>query len=214
MLKFSQQNFSEEIDYGIMASRPVSQKSLTIPNLITLIRILLTPIFIICLIQGYYHKALAIFVLAGLSDLADGLIARAWHQRSRLGSYLDPLADKVLMVASFLTLSIYREIPAWLTVLVLSRDVILGLGFVIFRLADIPLVVRPTLAGKWTTTFQVITVFLVLVGKIWPIPASVLMVFFWVTGTLTTISGIHYFYGGIKMINASHGNGPREDGSG
>jgi cardiolipin synthase len=197
-----------------MASRPVSQDSLTIPNVITLIRILLTPLFIIFLIQGYYRKALAIFVLAGLSDLADGLIARVWHQKSRLGSYLDPLADKVLMVASFLTLSIYREIPSWLTVLVLSRDVILGLGVIIFRLADIPLVVRPSLAGKWTTTFQAITVFLVLVGKLWPIPPLVLAVFFWVTGILTTISGIHYFYGGIKMMNASHGNGPQEGGGG
>jgi len=197
-----------------MASRPVSQKSLTIPNLITLIRILLTPLFIICLIQGYYHKALAIFVLAGLSDLADGLIARVWHQKSRLGSYLDPLADKVLMAASFLTLSIYREIPSWLTVLVLSRDVTLGLGVVIFRLADIPLVVRPTLAGKWTATFQVTTVGFVLLSKIATIPPLLLLGLFWVTGVLTTISGIQYFYRGIKQTNMFQGNGAKENDSG
>lgn len=197
-----------------MASPPVSQASLTIPNVITLIRILLTPLFIIFLIQGYYHKALAVFLLAGLSDLADGLIARVWHQKSRLGSYLDPLADKVLMAASFVTLSVYREIPSWLTVVVLSRDVALAMGVLVFRLADIPLVVRPSLAGKWTTTFQVTTVFLVLVGKIWPIAPLVLSIFFWVTGILTTISGIHYLYGGLKMMNASYGNGARGDGSG
>jgi cardiolipin synthase (CMP-forming) len=197
-----------------MASTPVSQANLTIPNVITLVRIILTPLFIIFLIQGYYHKALAVFLLAGLSDLADGLIARVWHQKSRLGSYLDPLADKILMAASFVTLSIYREIPSWLTVVVLSRDIALALGVVIFRLADIPLVVRPSLVGKWTTTFQVSTVFLVLVGKLWPIPSLVLVAFFWVTGILTTVSGIDYLYGGIKMMNASQGNSSRGDGRG
>ncbi|MGA9756093.1 MAG: CDP-alcohol phosphatidyltransferase family protein [Desulfobaccales bacterium] len=197
-----------------MASTPVSQANLTIPNVITLVRIILTPLFIIFLIQGYYQKALAVFLLAGLSDLADGLIARVWHQKSRLGSYLDPLADKILMAASFVTLSIYREIPSWLTVVVLSRDVALALGVVIFRLADIPLVVRPSLAGKWTTTFQVSTVFLVLVGKLWPVPPLVLVAFFWVTGILTTVSGIGYLYGGIKMMNASQGNGSRGDSRG
>ena len=77
------------------------QNNLTIPNLITLVRILLTPLFIIFLIQGPYHKALIIFVLAGVSDLADGIIARTWQQKSRLGSYLDPLADKASHVRQF-----------------------------------------------------------------------------------------------------------------
>jgi cardiolipin synthase (CMP-forming) len=192
-----------------MASPPVSQARLTIPNLITLLRILLTPLFIIFLIQGSYHKALLVFLLAGVSDLADGLIARTWHQRSRLGSYLDPLADKVLMAASFVTLSIYREIPSWLTVVVISRDVALAFGVLIFRLADIPLVVRPSLAGKLTTTLQVSTVFLVLVSKLWPISPLILLAFFWITGILTTVSGIHYLYGGIKTMNMSQGNGTR-----
>jgi cardiolipin synthase len=192
-----------------MASRPVSQAKLTIPNVITLIRILLTPIFIIFLIQGYYRRALVVFLLAGLSDLADGLIARVWQQKSRLGSYLDPLADKILMAASFVTLSIYRQIPAWLTVVVLSRDVVLGLGVLIFRLADIPLIVRPSLAGKWTTTLQVTTVGLVLLNKIWPISSLVLVAFFWFTGFLTAISGIQYLYYGIQMMNQAHGNGPQ-----
>ena len=194
-----------------MASRPVLQAKLTIPNVITLIRILLTPIFIIFLIQGQYRRALLVFLLAGISDLADGLIARGWQQKSRLGSYLDPLADKILMAASFVTLSIYRQIPPWLTVVVLSRDVVLGLGVLIFRLADIPLIVRPSLAGKWTTTLQVTTVGLVLLNKIWPLSALVLLAFFWFTGILTAISGIQYLYGGIQMMNQAHGNGPQGD---
>jgi cardiolipin synthase len=197
-----------------MTSRPVSQAKLTIPNVITLIRILLTPIFIIFLIQGQYRRALVVFLLAGVSDLADGLIARVWQQKSRLGSYLDPLADKILMAASFVTLSIYRQIPPWLTVVVLSRDVVLGLGVLIFRLADIPLIVRPSLAGKWTTTLQVTTVGLVLLNKIWPISPLVLVAFFWFTGVLTTISGIQYLYSGIQMMNQAHGNGPQGDNHG
>ena len=197
-----------------MASSPVSQARLTIPNLITLFRIILTPLFIIFLIQGNYRKAFVVFVLAGVSDMADGLIARTWQQKSRLGSYLDPLADKLLMAASFVTLSIYHQIPSWLTVVVLSRDVVLAVGVVIFRLADIPLVVRPSLAGKWTTTFQLITVGFVLLNKIWAFPPLVLPVFFWVTGALTIISGMQYFYRGIKQTNMFQGNGAKENGSG
>ena len=197
-----------------MASSPVSQARLTIPNLITLFRIILTPLFIIFLIQGNYRKALVVFVLAGVSDLADGLIARGWQQKSRLGSYLDPLADKVLMAASFVTLSIYQQIPSWLTVVVLSRDVTLATGVLIFRLADIPLTVRPSLAGKWTTTFQLITVGFVLLSKIWAFPPLVLPVFFWVTGILTSVSGLQYFYRGIKQMNRFQGNGGKENGSG
>jgi cardiolipin synthase (CMP-forming) len=195
-----------------MASRPVSQASLTIPNVITLIRILLTPLFIIFLIQGNYRKALAVFLLAGISDMADGLIARIWQQKSRLGSYLDPLADKILMAASFVTLSIYHQIPSWLTVVVLSRDLALALGVLIFRLAEIPLVVRPSLAGKWTTTFQVTTVGLVLLNKLWAIYHPVLLGFFWFTGILTTVSGVQYLYGGIRMMNQA--NGPQKDSHG
>jgi len=197
-----------------MASSPVSQARLTIPNLITLFRIILTPLFIIFLIQGNYRKALVVFVLAGVSDLADGLIARGWQQKSRLGSYLDPLADKVLMAASFVTLSIYHQIPSWLTVVVLSRDVTLATGVLIFRLADIPLTVRPSLAGKWTTTFQLITVGFVLLSKIWAFPPLVLPVFFWITGILTSVSGLQYFYRGIKQMNMFQGNGSKENGSG
>jgi cardiolipin synthase len=204
----------EEIRHSIMASRPVSQARLTIPNLITLFRILLTPLFIIFLIQGNYRKALGVFILAGVSDLADGLIARTWQQKSRLGSYLDPLADKILMSASFVTLAIYKQIPPWLTVVVLSRDVALAMGVVVFRLADIPLVVRPSLAGKWTTTFQLITVGFVLLNKIWRFPPLVLPVFFWITCILTTVSGLQYFYRGIKQMNMFQGNGTKEDGSG
>jgi cardiolipin synthase (CMP-forming) len=197
-----------------MASPHLSQARLTIPNLITLTRILLTPLFIIFLIEGRYRQALVVFILAGLSDLADGLIARWWQQKSRLGSYLDPLADKLLMSTSFVTLSISRLIPSWLTVMVISRDVILGLGSLILRLTDYPLVIKPSLAGKWTTTMQLFTVGLVLLAKakLWHLPPGYLSGCFYITGGLTALSGVHYIYGGLKLVSRQAEE--RQDGDG
>jgi cardiolipin synthase len=196
-----------------MASRPLFKASLTIPNLITVTRILFTPLFIIFLIQGRHRQALAILLLAGVSDLADGLIARWWQQKSRLGAYLDPLADKLLMCGSFVTLGISRAIPSWLTVVVLSRDVIIGLGVLILRLADYPLVIRPSLASKCTTTFQLITVTLVLLvkGKFWRLPLGVMSSIFYLTGGLTIISGVHYVF--RELMQVSQNSAP-EGGSG
>ena len=175
-----------------MALTVNSKTHLTIPNLITLTRILLTPLFIIFLIQQRYHLALWIFVLAGLSDLADGLIARRWRQKSPLGTFLDPLADKLLMGSSFITLSISHIIPAWLTVIVLSRDLVLVIGVTLFKLANLPVVVQPSFAGKLCTTTQVATVLLVLVAQCWPLSPALLKALFWLTGGITAISGIHY----------------------
>lgn len=214
MLKFLTENPKPKTQNQLMASRSYSRASLTIPNLITLARILLTPLFIIFLIQGFYRKALIVFLLAGLSDLADGLIARGWQQKSRLGSYLDPLADKLLISSSFVTLSIAHQIPPWLTVVVISRDVALALGVLLLRLAEYPLAIRPSLAGKWTTTVQLATVLLVLVGKIWFVPLNILLGLFWLTGGLTAISGVHYLYRGLKMVSQSQENGRREGGHG
>lgn len=186
---------------SVMASRSDTKASLTIPNIITLARILLTPLFIILLIQGRYRKALMIFLLAGLSDLADGLVARAWHQKSPLGAYLDPLADKLLMSSSFVTLSIAHLIPPWLTVVVLSRDVTVGLGVVILRLADLPVKIAPTWWGKWTTTLQIFTILMVLVEKIWHFPHFVLTGTFWLTGGITAVCGVHYVFIGLRLMS-------------
>jgi cardiolipin synthase len=188
-----------------------SRSSLTIPNLITLSRILLTPLFIICIIQGQYRRALAVFFLAGVSDLADGLIARHWQQKSPLGAYLDPLADKLLMSASFVTLSIAHHIPSWLTVVVLSRDITLALGVALFRLADLALYLRPSWAGKCTTFLQLSTVLLVLLGKLWTLPPAILQGFFWLTGGMTVVSGVHYVLRALMMAGQSS-NHHREKG--
>lgn len=187
-----------------MASTVDSKARLTIPNLITLARILLTPLFIIFLIQKRYHWALWIFILAGLSDLADGLIARRWRQKSPLGTFLDPLADKLLMGSSFITLSIFYLIPPWLTVIVLSRDLVLVFGVMLFKVAHLPVVVQPSLAGKLCTTTQVATVLLVLVAQSWPLSPTILKALFWLTGGITALSGIHYVLQALWGVAYSH----------
>ncbi|MFW6127489.1 MAG: CDP-diacylglycerol--glycerol-3-phosphate 3-phosphatidyltransferase [Thermodesulfobacteriota bacterium] len=187
-----------------MASTVDSKAHLTIPNLITLARILLTPLFIIFLIQKRYHPALWIFILAGLSDLVDGLIARRWRQKTPLGTFLDPLADKLLMGSSFITLSISQIIPPWLTVIVLSRDLVLVFGVMLFKVAHLPVVVQPSLAGKLCTTTQVTTVLLVLVAQTWPLPPTILEALFWLTGGITALSGIHYILQALWGVAHSH----------
>jgi cardiolipin synthase len=196
-----------------MFSQSSSRASLTIPNLITLVRIFLTPVFIIAIAQAQYRRALVVFLLAGVSDLADGLIARLWQQRSPLGTLLDPLADKLLLSSSFLTLGIYHLIPPWLTAVVLSRDVTLTLGVALLKLADYPVVIKPSLAGKSTTTLQIATVLLVLGGKIWIPSPQLLQVWFWLTGGLTFISGLHYIAYGLKLV-AQPQNNRRQGGHG
>jgi len=187
-----------------MHSSVDSKARLTIPNLITLTRILLTPLFIIFLIQKRYQPAMWIFIFAGVSDAADGIIARRWGQKSPLGTFLDPLADKLLMGASFITLSISSLIPSWLTVIVISRDLILVLGVTLCKLANFPVLVHPSTAGKLSTTTQVATVLAVLMAQNWTISPVLLQVLFWVTGSLTAISGIHYVFQALWDATHSH----------
>ena len=165
---------------------------MTIPNLITSIRIILTPIFVIYLINERFLSALVVFILAGLSDSADGFIARIFSQKSRLGSFLAPLADKILLIASFITLAIIIRIPPWLTVIVISRDVLILLGVLILFLNKTDLIIRPSVLSKMTTCLQLATVFVVLSKEQVVIFSHFGDYFFWATGLLTISSGLHY----------------------
>ncbi len=174
-----------------------------IPNLLTLLRILLVPVFVILLIQGFFLKALLVFFLAGLTDALDGFLARVLHQKTDLGLYLDPLADKALIITSFVTLSIMGMIPAWLAVIVISRDFIILLGISVMALMSIPFEIKPTVVSKITTAFQLLTVFVVLAlthflgtgGSRW------VTALFWLTGLLTVISGLNYIRKGLKFVH-------------
>ena len=176
---------------------------MNIPNLITLFRIILTPILIICLIQGFFLKALVVFIIAGFTDALDGFLARVLHQKSTLGSYLDPLADKALIASSFVTLSIMAVIPGWLTVIVISRDLVILIGICILSLISIHFEVKPLMVSKVTTTFQFLTVFAAMLSLASPLrfDNELVHVIFWITAVLTVASGLTYITRGIRIIN-------------
>jgi cardiolipin synthase len=176
---------------------------MNIPNLLTLLRIILVPIVVIFLIQGSFGKATITFVVAALTDALDGFLARTLGQQTALGAYLDPIADKALLASSFVTLSVLRVIPGWLTVIVISRDIIILLGILVLTMMSIEVKIRPTAVSKITTAMQLITVLTVLSNRCFPgyIPEIWLMGFFWLTAFFTIISGLDYIIRGQKLIN-------------
>jgi cardiolipin synthase len=188
---------------------------LTIPNLITMVRILTVPLFVIFILNNSYSRAMTVFVIAGLSDLADGYIARNFQQKSPLGALLDPLADKLLMTASYLTLGYFEKIPAWLTVVVISRDVVILGGIVVLKLFDVDFRIDPARISKWATASQLLTVFLALVRQLTPLPYWVLLASCWLTTYFTVASGLVYMMRGMRLLNGTTVDGPsRKDSHG
>ncbi|MGE0824954.1 MAG: CDP-alcohol phosphatidyltransferase family protein [Candidatus Binatia bacterium] len=177
---------------------------MNIPNFLTLLRICAIPLFLILLTDHRYTEALVIFALAGVTDSLDGAIARLTNSRTTLGSYIDPLADKLLLVSSFLILTFLGHIPAWLTILVITRDVIILLGFgVLFMITGRSIVIRPTFIGKASTFFQLLTVTQALVflhNPAWYF--SILwygaLIF---AGGATTVSGLQYLGRAFQWLN-------------
>jgi len=176
---------------------------LTIPNLLSLLRLLVVPLFISLLIYQDNGMALLVFLGASLTDAADGYIARRWNQRSYLGSILDPLADKAILDGAFVTLSLKGMLPPWLSVAVVSRDVIIVGGVVLKAVFfDGRPEIRPSLMGKLTTFFQFTTVLVVMMVQWLRLDLSgMLLGLYGVTFTLTVISGAHYIYQGIMQMD-------------
>ena len=181
----------------------IAKIRMTIPNLITSIRIILAPIFVIYLINDRFLSALVVFIFAGLSDGADGLLARLLHQKSKLGAYLDPLADKILLIAGFVVLSVRGFVPPWLTVTVISRDVLILLGVLILFLNGTKFKIRPSVLSKMTTCLQIGTVLLVLSKKHFQPLSQISDYLFWVTGVFTITSGLHYMSYWFRLIGDS-----------
>lgn len=173
---------------------------ITVPNLLTCLRIILTPLFVIYIIEGRMTAAMVIFIVAGLSDGADGFIARVFNQKSKLGSYLDPLADKILLVAAFVTLAARGSIPAWLTVIAISRDVLILLGVLLLLLYQGNALIRPSIVSKLTTCFQLTTVFSALAVYQFPIIGAFIKYLYWGTSLLTIASGLHYMQYWFKAM--------------
>jgi cardiolipin synthase len=167
---------------------------LTAPNQLTLLRMIFLPFIVINVVKHDFKWALALFILAGMSDGLDGLLARTLHQQTMLGQYLDPIADKLLMSTMFLVLSIEGMIPWKYTVVVFSRDIsillISGVLFMIAGLRDF----RPTIFGKANTFAQVTAIFFVLLLLVEPVRWVWIArtIFLRATFIFTIISAVHY----------------------
>lgn len=173
---------------------------MTIPNIITMIRILLTPIFVIYLINDQLITGLVILVICGISDGLDGFIARVFKQKSRLGSYLDPLADKIILVSAFVTLGIRGFLPSWLTVAVISRDVLILIGVVTLYLTNVDFNIKPVISSKITTCFQFLTVIAVLAREYLLTYQDYYQYLYYVTAVFTIISFLQYLHQWLKMV--------------
>ncbi len=174
---------------------------MNLPNLLTLTRVLMIPLFVIFIINKQFSWALITFIIAGITDGIDGLLARITHQRTELGAYLDPIADKLLLFSAFITLAIVEIIPSWLVVIVITRDVIILIGFLVMLLTSYHPKINPSFLSKTTTTFQILTIVLVLMTGYYPSFQSISNLAVYGTAVITILSGAHYIYLGTRILN-------------
>ena len=166
---------------------------MTIPNLITIGRLFLVPLTIWLLTSEKPGPAFWVFVLSGISDGVDGLIARHFNQRSRLGTYLDPLADKALLVSIYVTFAITGELPVWLAILVVSRDLLIVGGVMLAWMLDRPIPMRPRAVSKTNTVAQIVLAAVVLADQAFsPDFAQLTNALIGIVGLLTLASAAVY----------------------
>ena len=175
---------------------------MTVPNVLTLGRILLTPLLVWLLLDGDLELALLVFLIAGLTDGLDGMIARVFNQKSRLGAYLDPLADKILLVSSFILLAHLQVVPVWLVIIAVSRDVIILLGIMTLMFHDIDFAIKPSWVSKATTVFQLVTVLASMSSSLFRLPTPVYWALYLITAALSIASGVHYLLKGVSLLDA------------
>lgn len=173
---------------------------MNIPNFLTLFRILLIPLLVIFLLEGKDAAALWVFVAAGVTDAFDGFLARVLKQKTDFGAFLDPIADKLLLITSYITLSVLGMMPDWLTVLVVSRDLIIVMGIGILMFYSRSFAISPTIVSKITTFIQLITITFYL-GRQYLVPLAFLEKYLLgLTAFFTILSGVHYIILGFRLI--------------
>jgi cardiolipin synthase len=172
----------------------MNSRIFTVPNQLTFLRLAFLPFFIIAIHYNRYMLALGILLAAGLSDGLDGLLARGLNQRTPLGAYLDPIADKLLMSSSFLILALHGKIKWWLVILVLGRDVLLLVAAAVILITVGYRPFPPSLYGKATTFFEILLIVLVLLLAVWPNHALWIArhVCTYLVAAFVILSGFHY----------------------
>lgn len=190
----------------------MSSRIITLPNLLTIFRMALIPVFVSLLFYQKFLLALGVFLAAGITDGLDGLLARRFHQQSPLGRILDPIADKMMLVTSFVVLSMrgvfptplpkHLPIPFWVTITVISRDVFILVGAAAINMVSGFRAFRPSFLGKLSTVVQIVAVATVIlaaqirVGTGYYLPTVYTTVF-----ALTLLSGIHYVFFVSSLMN-------------
>ena len=186
--------------------------SVTIPNLISILRLFLVPLTIWLISSDKTRWAFFAFVLAGVSDAVDGFLARQFNMGSALGAYLDPLADKALLVSIYVTFAVLNEIPVWLPILVVSRDFLIIGGVLLAWMLDVPITMRPRAISKVNTLAQIMLAALVLGDLAFPGDLSVLRsVMVYLVGVLTLASAVVYALDWLRHMGADHGPGARNE---
>jgi cardiolipin synthase (CMP-forming) len=201
--------YSAEIDGAVRGNQPARKSTagiaLSIPNLITLARILLVPIVVWAIATpGTMWIAFLLFLAAGVSDAVDGFLAKRFGMTTVLGAYLDPLADKALIVSIYLTLGINNLIPRWLVILVVSRDILIVGGIMLAWVIGNPLKIKPLLVSKLNTVAQILFACVVL-GSLgfnydWPMLTLILM---GLVAVLTLLSVAAYVAEWIRHMNTT-----------
>jgi cardiolipin synthase len=185
--------------------------TLTLANQLTLLRMLLIPAFVILVVYGHLGWALVVFVTAGVTDALDGLIARRSGQKTSLGAWLDPMADKLLLVTTFVVLTIpglnlANPLPLWLTICIISRDVVIVATVAIVNLAIGPRTFRPSIYGKIATGTYIATAVAAMLFNYLGYHSMVVDVGVWTSLAITLVSAFHYIWHARRIIDApTHG---------
>lgn len=190
--------------------RPISpEPALTIPNFISLGRVMLVPVIFWLLLSGQVRSAFFMFVVAGISDAVDGFLAKRFKWESELGSYLDPLADKLLIVCIFIALGVLDKLPSWLVIAVVSRDVLIVLGVLLAWFLGAPVTIRPTAVSKANTTAQIVLAATVLADEGFGLGLGALrIVMVWLTAALTFASLADYMGTWVRLMTSDGAGGP------
>ena len=184
--------------------------NLTTSNQLTILRMLLIPVFVILLVYGYRGWALLTFMVAGLTDLLDGLIARLAGEKTTLGAWLDPMADKLLLVTMFIVLTLpgiglANQLPIWFTILVISRDVAIVATVAVVNLAVGPRTFRPSIFGKIATATYILTGIVTLYFNYLGQKTPIVDVFVYGSLVITLVSAFHYL---IQVIRIGQSQAP------
>lgn len=186
---------------------------LTLANLLTILRMALVPIFVSTVYYRRLPLALALWVIAGISDMLDGLLARTLNQKTSLGVILDPIADKIMLVTAFVVLTSHDlfadPIPFWLTATAISRDAFILLGSLLIFITTGFWGFRPSLLGKWNTLVQIGVITVFLAAQMWSGLRGLLLPFYVFSCVLAVSSGIHYIFHANHLLGEK-----REEGAG